>query len=85
MGCLAVRRDRHLGSVTLQPTKIKVAIKAITDYLMGDHFCQVGMVLYIGITWGEDTLFQYLEAPKKYIPGTKMVFAGLKKPQERGG
>ncbi|XP_003388937.1 PREDICTED: cytochrome c-like [Amphimedon queenslandica] len=36
-----------------------------------------------GITWGEDTLFVYLEAPKKYIPGTKMVFAGLKKPQER--
>ena len=38
-----------------------------------------------GITWGEDTLFKYLEAPKKYIPGTKMVFAGLKKPQERAG
>ena len=36
-----------------------------------------------GITWGPDTLFTYLENPKKYIPGTKMVFAGLKKPAER--
>ncbi|XP_057325085.1 cytochrome c [Microplitis mediator] len=36
-----------------------------------------------GITWNADTLFEYLENPKKYIPGTKMVFAGLKKPQER--
>jgi cytochrome c len=35
------------------------------------------------ITWSRDHLFIYLEDPKKYIPGTKMVFAGLKKQQER--
>ncbi|XP_076435355.1 cytochrome c-like [Babylonia areolata] len=36
-----------------------------------------------GIVWGQDTLFQYLENPSKYIPGTKMVFAGLKKEKDR--
>ncbi|KAB0796454.1 hypothetical protein PPYR_10515 [Photinus pyralis] len=36
-----------------------------------------------GITWSKDTLDEYLKDPKKYIPGTKMVFAGLKKDQDR--
>ena len=36
-----------------------------------------------GILWTDAQLFQYLEAPRKVMPGTKMAFAGLKKPQDR--
>lgn len=36
-----------------------------------------------GVTWTEETLFDYLLDPAKYIKGTKMIFAGLKKESER--
>eukprot|EP01027_Heterolobosea_sp_BB2_P023819 GEZU01035833.1.p2 GENE.GEZU01035833.1~~GEZU01035833.1.p2 ORF type:complete len:130 (+),score=41.64 GEZU01035833.1:56-391(+) len=36
-----------------------------------------------GVIWDENSLDPYLTNPKKYIPGTKMVFAGLKKKEER--
>jgi cytochrome c len=36
-----------------------------------------------GVTWTAPVLFKYLEAPMKFMPGTKMAFAGLKKPEDR--
>ena len=36
-----------------------------------------------GIIWDEDTLDGYLEAPKKYVKGTRMAFAGLRKDADR--
>jgi cytochrome c len=36
-----------------------------------------------GITWTEENLDKYLTDPKAMVPGTKMLFAGLKSPEDR--
>jgi cytochrome c len=33
--------------------------------------------------WSYQTLDEYLSAPREWAPGTKMVFAGIKKPEDR--
>jgi cytochrome c len=35
------------------------------------------------VTWTPDVLDKYLVDPKKFMPGTNMAFAGLKKDDER--
>lgn len=37
-----------------------------------------------GITWSEETFKEYITDPRAKIPGTKMVFAGIKNEKERG-
>ncbi|XP_063543143.1 cytochrome c-like [Cydia strobilella] len=36
-----------------------------------------------GYYWDDETLNAFLEDPRRNVPGTKMLFAGLKKQQER--
>ena len=36
-----------------------------------------------GITWTPEKLFQYLENPRRVVPGTSMAFAGIGDPQRR--
>ena len=36
-----------------------------------------------GIRWTTNHLMGYLKAPRKYVPGVKMTFAGLPDPKDR--
>lgn len=35
-----------------------------------------------GIVWGPDSLAKYITDPKAAVPGNKMAFAGVKKPED---
>jgi cytochrome c len=35
-----------------------------------------------GIVWNEETFKEYIKDPKAKIPGTKMIFAGIKNEQQ---
>ena len=47
-----------------------------TDYQYSDAMKSAGIV------WTHETLAAYLEAPKKVVPGTRMIFWGLSDPQK---
>jgi cytochrome c len=36
-----------------------------------------------GLIWNEETLDAFLQSPTKYVPGTRMGYAGVKNDQER--
>lgn len=42
-------------------------------------------VLYKDIVWNENNLFKFLHAPRKFIPGTKMLFQGIQSSKDRKG
>ena len=37
----------------------------------------------LGIVWTEDALDKWVGNPKAFLPGSKMAFVGLKKPEDR--
>ncbi len=48
-----------------------------------DGFAYSGALGGLGGEWTYDALDAFLKRPKEYAPGTKMAFAGLKKPTDR--
>ncbi|KAG5220723.1 cytochrome C1 protein [Salix suchowensis] len=73
----------NIGTVAMLPVRRRVALLFGRKSGTTDGFSFTAANINKGVTWDENTLFEYLENPKKYIPGTKMAFAGLKKDKDR--
>lgn len=63
----------HLGDV------IGRTAGTVPGFAYSDAMKQAGSA---GLVWDDATLTEYLAAPKAKVPGTKMAFAGLKKPDD---
>jgi len=49
----------------------------------GDFDAYSDAMKAMGTAWDAETLFGFLQAPKNYLSGTTMGFAGLRKPEDR--
>jgi cytochrome c len=47
-----------------------------------DGYKYSAALVAVGGKWDEESLFHFLHKPSKFIPGTKMTFVGLSKPEE---
>ncbi|MBI2236833.1 MAG: c-type cytochrome [Magnetospirillum sp.] len=71
--------------------KVEAGKNGVGPTLAGVYGAKAGSVagfkysdkhLASGLTWDDATLAKYLADPKGTIPGNKMAFAGLKKPED---
>jgi cytochrome c len=76
----AACHDLNTGAVRMGPS-----LKGIMGRKAGSvaNFGYSGAMKSKGVTWAPDTLDAFLAAPMKYVPGTRMAFAGISNPQER--
>jgi len=77
MACHSLDRDRtgprHQGVVGRR-------VAGVPDFSYSPAMRKAGAV---GMVWDEATLDKFLENPTKFMPGTRMTYAGIKDAQER--
>lgn len=67
------------------PNKIGPGLWGVVNRPLGDaaDFAYSGAIVDHGGAWDYESLNAFLTNPKEWAPGTKMAFAGLKKPEDR--
>lgn len=67
------------------PNQTGPALWSVMGRTAGTHagFAYTDAMKGYGKPWGLDNMYDYLENPKAYVPGTSMSFAGLKKQEDR--
>ena len=68
------------GSNGTGPHLYKIVDRAVSA---AEGYGYSGALVQVADVWTIDALNGFLENPKTYAPGTKMGFAGLKKPEDR--
>lgn len=53
---------------------------SLEDYKYSSAMTKMGEE---GLVWTAEVLFEYLEKPRSFVKGTKMSYAGLRKPEDR--
>ena len=85
------RRAQHCSSSARCVTRSVRAQRTVGRELDGLDGCHSGSVANYsysdanknsGIVWNEETFKEYVKDPKAKIPGTKMIFAGIKNEQQ---
>ncbi len=79
MACHYIDRDKAKVGPTLQNVVGRPAA-SIKGYQYSAALKAKGKA---GLVWTEDNLDKWLTSPRKFAPGTKMTFAGLRKASER--
>ena len=78
--CHAVGATAKPGGGPVQNNLIGATAGARPGYTYSPAMKEAGEK---GLVWTEENLDKYLENPKAIVPGTKMVFPGVKKPEDR--